>query len=102
MSDLPTSTPTMVERVDAALHALPRAARDSAPARRALMLAESVDDDEGDGLFRFGPRLRTALQSLGPTTLARVLPLHRPGSARLVLAEPSPLRQPHPSWDLAA
>ena len=85
MSDqLRSTTPTMVYRVGAALEALSPAARDCAAARLAVHYAGAIDDDdEGDGMFRFGPRLWTSLGTLGLTHTARALLLPPPMIGRL-------------------
>jgi hypothetical protein len=84
-------TLTMVDHVGAALALVPPAVRASAPARSAVMYAESIDDDdEGDGFFRFGSRLLTALEALGLASTARALLLPRPMIGRL-----QPIDQPH-------
>jgi len=81
-------TLTMVDRVDAALETAVPAVRASATARSAVMYAEAIDDDdEGDGLFRFGPRLHTALEALGLAPTARALLLPRPTVGRLQVVE---------------
>ena len=81
-------TPTMVDRVDAALETVVPALRASATARSAAMYAEAIDDDdEGDGLFRFGPRLHTALEALGLAPVARALLLPRPMVGRLQVVD---------------
>ena len=80
-------TLTMVDRVDAALETLVPAVRASATARSAVMYAEAIDDDEGDGLFRFGPRLHTALEALGLAPVARTLLLPRPMVGRLQVVD---------------
>ncbi len=83
MTDHP-GTLTMVDRVEAALELVLPAVRTSAPARSAVMYAESIDDDDdGDGFFRFGSRLLTALEALGLASTARALLLPRPVIGRL-------------------
>lgn len=75
---------TMVDRVAAALGGTGPAASGSATARTAIMYAEAIDDDDlGDGLFRFGPGLHTALETLGLAAVARTLLLPRPVVGRL-------------------
>ena len=74
----------MVAQVGIALDTVVPAVRLSASARVAVMYAEAIDDDdEGDGLFRFGPRLHTALETLGLDAVARTLLLPRPMVGRL-------------------
>lgn len=74
----------MVGLVEAALDTVAPAVRCSAPARSAISYAAAIDDDdEGDGLFRFGPRLHAALEALGLTALASTLLLPRPAVGRL-------------------
>ena len=81
-------TLTTVDRVDAALETLVPAVRACATARSAVMYAEAIDDDdEGDGLFRFGPRLHTALEALGLAPVARTLLLPRPMVGRLQVVD---------------
>jgi hypothetical protein len=88
MSDQRPSTLMMVDLVDAALETVSPAARHSATARLAAMYAEAIDDnDEGDGLFRFGPGLRTSLETLGLALVARGLQLPRPMIGRLQPSE---------------
>jgi hypothetical protein len=85
MSDqLRSTTPTMVYRVSAALEALSPAARDCAAARLAVNYAAAIDDnDEGDGVFRFGAKLRLALENLGLARTAGALLLPPPLIGRL-------------------
>ncbi len=79
MTDQLRSRETVLARVDDALRTVPPAARLSATGRLAVMYAEAIDDDdEGDGLFRFGSRLRTTLETLGLALLARSLQLPPP------------------------
>lgn len=74
---------TMVQRVAAVLRSVPPASQDAGTASLALMYAEAIDDDdEGDGLFRFGPRLRVSLESLGLGPAARALLLPAPAFGR--------------------
>jgi hypothetical protein len=82
--------PTMACHVAVALETLPPARRDRVAACRAAMYAEAIDDDdEGDGLFRFWARLRTALEALGLAPVARQLRLPLPVSDEP--PEPSPV-----------
>ena len=79
---------TMVAQVGIALDSVVPAVRVSATARVAMMYAEAIDDDdEGDGLFRFGPRLHTALETLGLAATARALLLPRPMVGRLQVVD---------------
>ena len=81
---LRTTATTMAGRVSAALETLPTEHRVGAVARRAVMYAQAIDDDDqGDALFRFGPKLHTALETLGlaPSTRALLLPRPMSGSA---------------------
>ena len=72
---------SMVAQVGVALETVVPAVRVSATARAAVMYAEAIDDDdEGDGLFRFGPRLHTALETLGLAAVAATLLLPGPWS----------------------
>lgn len=74
---------TMAQRVAAALQTLPPVLQQDGAARLAAMYAEAIDDDdEGDGLFRFGPRLRAALESLDLGLVARGLLLPGPAVGR--------------------
>ena len=88
MSDQRRSRPTILDCVDDALGTVAPTARHSAAGRLAVMYAEAIDDDdEGDGLFRFGARLRTALETLGLALVARSLQLPRPMAGRQVAAQ---------------
>ena len=80
--------PTMVDRVGDALETVGPSVRVSTPARVAVMYAAAIDDDdEGDGLFRFGPRLHVALETLGLAAVADALLLPRPTVGRLQPAD---------------
>ena len=86
MSDQLRDVNTMVDSVDAALETMLAGVRDSSTARRAVMYAEAIDDDdEGDGMFRYGPKLRVSLEALGLAVVARTLLLPPPMFGRLQL-----------------
>lgn len=60
------SRSVLARQVAFALSNADAARRDPDLVRRALMYAEAIDDaDEADALFRFGPKLRDCLDSLG-------------------------------------
>lgn len=83
---------TMAQRVVAALQTMPPAWQHAGTVSLAVMYAEAIDDDdEGDGLFRFGPRLRTSLEALGLGSAARALLLPAPAFGR---ASAPPLEEP--------
>ena len=79
---------TMAYRVALALDTVPAHEGDAAVRRLAMAYAEAIDDDdEQDGLFRFGPKLQATLDSLGLTPRARALMPAKPkASGRLEAA----------------
>lgn len=62
----PQLRPTLVQQLAQPLKTIPEDQQNALLRRRALMYAEAIDEaDEADALFRFGPKLRACLDSLG-------------------------------------
>ncbi len=82
---------TMAQRVAAVLQTVPPAWQHAGTVSLAAMYAEAIDDDdEGDGLFRFGAKLRVSLEALGLGSAVRALLLPAPAFGR---ASAAPLEE---------